>query len=294
MQFAQIEALCAVARHGSFSKAATKLGRHQPAVSKAVLALEGELGILLLDRTSGGVRLTAAGEKIVARAKGVLSGIDLIKEEAASIQGAKGGSVRIGVSPAAASTIIPEACKRLIAHFPDVEIDIVPALYPAAGALLRDGSLDIVVGPVPEKVDHDLKIERLFEMPVTIVTHAAHRLKGATSLGDLRQERWIVHGPAAGPSSLFEAAFVDQAFGLPNARVRCHSISATLALLKPLDAFCVLSRPVYEHYSTTEEISRVPVTTDFPAFHMGILMSRNWVPTPVQLCLTDCVRLAAQ
>ncbi len=293
MQIHQIESLSAVATHGSFSKAATALGRNQPAISKAVQALEVELGIVLLDRSSGGARLTEAGEKVMQRAKAVLTGLDLMKEEAALIQGAKGGSVRIGVSPAAATTLIPNACKRLLAQFPQVELDIVPTLYPAAGTLLRDGSLDVVLGPVPNRLDHDLKVERLFDMPPAIVTHCEHRLRGATSLKELKKEHWIVHGPTKGPSSLFEAAFTERDFGLPSARVRCHSISATLALLKPLDAFCVLSRPVYNYYASRDAITAVPIKSHFNAFQMCMLTLRNWVPTPAQLCLMDCIRLTS-
>ena len=294
MQITHLEALSAVATQGSFSKAAEKLGRHQPALSKAIQALETDLGVVLLDRTPGGARLTEAGGRVLRRARNVLFGVEQLREEVAAIQGAKGGRVRIGVSPAAATAIIPNACRRFLELFPEAELDIVPTLYPEAAAQLRDGSLDLVIGPVPTKHDHDLKSEHLLDMAVTIVTHKDHRLRRATMLSELTDQRWIVHGPAEGPSSLFEAAFNDQGLGLPIGRLRCHSIAATIALLKPLNALCVLSQPVFEHHAPQGGITALPIAKTFSAFQLAVLSRKTWEPTPAQQCMADCIRLASR
>lgn len=290
MNISQCEALDAIATHGSFSKAAERLGRNQPALSKSIQSFEAELGIVLFDRTPGGAQLTEAGERMLRRARSVLAGVDVLKEEAAAILGSKGGSARVGVSPAAATTIVPMAAKRFLAQFPDAELDIVPTLYPKAAVQLRETSLDLVIGPVPDRVDRDLRVERLFSMPVAIVTHSAHPKRHATSLTDLAEARWIVHGPAEGPSSLFAAAFKVNELGLPKAQVRCHSISATLALLQPLNAFCVLSRPVFQHYAAESDICSVPISTNLSAFQMSLLSMRNLTPTPAAYYFLDCVR----
>ena len=174
MNLTQLEVLDAIASSGGFGKAAERLGRNQPAISKLVQALEAELGVQIFDRTPGGARLTAAGDGLLKRARTVLSDVHALKEEAADILGAQGGSVRIGVSPAAATALAPEACRRLLQRFPQAEVEIVPALYPGAAESLRDASLDLVVGPAPERVSPDLLVERLFDMPVEVVTHDRH------------------------------------------------------------------------------------------------------------------------
>ena len=293
MNLSQFEALDAVATFGSFSKAAERLRRNQPALSKSIQAFEAELGILLFDRTPGGAKLTEAGERMLRRARSVLAGVDVLREEAAAILGSKGGSVRVGVSPAAATTILPAACKRFLSRYPEAELDIIPSLFPKSAEQLRDATLDVVIGPVPEKHGADLLVEDLFQMPVEIVTHCDHPKRQTTNLSDLTGERWIVHGPAEGPSSLFAAPWETTGIDLPKAQLRCHSIAATLALLKPLNAFCVLSRAVYLHHAEQADIAAVPIAAPMTAFRMSLSTLRNRAPTPAALFLSDCIRAAS-
>src|SRR5579864_1082268 len=62
MDFDQLETFLEVARHASFSRAAEKRFRTQPAISSQIRALEDEVGAKLLDRSGGKVSLTAAGK----------------------------------------------------------------------------------------------------------------------------------------------------------------------------------------------------------------------------------------
>src|SRR5438094_10357858 len=62
MDFDQLETFLEVARHASFSRAAEKRFRTQPAISSQIRALEAEVGAKLFDRSGGKVSLTAAGK----------------------------------------------------------------------------------------------------------------------------------------------------------------------------------------------------------------------------------------
>ena len=66
MRYTQLRAFDAVAREGSFSKAAERLGLTQPAVTVQVRALEEAYGVSLFDRTGGGVSLTGLGHALFA------------------------------------------------------------------------------------------------------------------------------------------------------------------------------------------------------------------------------------
>src|SRR3954451_19404959 len=76
----QLRTLRAVAKEGSFSAAARKLGRVQAAVSQSMDRLEAQLGLRLFDRTGRGPRLTAHGEAVVAAAARVESGVGELDE----------------------------------------------------------------------------------------------------------------------------------------------------------------------------------------------------------------------
>jgi DNA-binding transcriptional LysR family regulator len=66
LDFAELEVLISLAQEGSFSRAAERLNRSQPAVSQAIRRLEDELGSPLLDRTARKVTLTAAGALLLS------------------------------------------------------------------------------------------------------------------------------------------------------------------------------------------------------------------------------------
>lgn len=71
MEIYQFRQLFAVAESRSFRRAATKLGLTQPALPAGIRKLK-ELGVRLFDRASDGVKLTAYGKVVAARARQVL------------------------------------------------------------------------------------------------------------------------------------------------------------------------------------------------------------------------------
>ena len=72
MDFDQLETFLEVARHASFSRAAEKRFRTQPAISSQIRALEEEVGAKLFDRSGGKVALTAAGKVFLRYAEETL------------------------------------------------------------------------------------------------------------------------------------------------------------------------------------------------------------------------------
>ena len=80
MELEQLRTFLAVAECGSFSEAAKRLFVSHSTTSRAVAALEAELGTTLLRRSSRSVTLTPAGEVLVERAKDLLRQAEAIKQ----------------------------------------------------------------------------------------------------------------------------------------------------------------------------------------------------------------------
>src|SRR3546814_3316448 len=95
MDLKQLTALLAVAEHGSFSAAARAIHTVQSNVSTHVARLEKELGVLLVDRSSGG--LTEEGEAAVARARRIRGELDALQSDVAALRAEVVGHVRIGL-----------------------------------------------------------------------------------------------------------------------------------------------------------------------------------------------------
>jgi len=120
-----VEAFLSVARHRSFRKAADELGVTTSAVSQAVRALEGRVGVALFIRTTRSVGLTEAGERFHARARPAFEELVSASESARELADRPSGLLRLtvprGVVPILLEPIVASFCR---AH-PEVQVEIV-------------------------------------------------------------------------------------------------------------------------------------------------------------------------
>lgn len=134
MDLAGLRTFLTVASEHSFSRAAEKLGRSQPAVSLAVRRLEDDLGAELFDRRSRGGKLTPAGEVLNHHGPRVLQAVDEAVAAVSALKGARIGRRKELVINAQEWTLA--ALLPLLASFqrqhPDVSIDEAPQPVVAA------------------------------------------------------------------------------------------------------------------------------------------------------------------
>src|SRR5437764_9411365 len=97
----------AVAHEHSFSRAAEQLSLTQPSVSHQIALLETEIGVRLLDRGRGGLRLTAAGEVLLEHADQVAWRLQLAEGQIAELAQERREQVRVGCFPTALAGFMP-------------------------------------------------------------------------------------------------------------------------------------------------------------------------------------------
>lgn len=121
--FSALHAFDAVARHGSFSRAAVELNVSQPAVSRRVAALEADLGTPMFGRDTRPLRLTADGRRLFEVLRASLSRLEQVVQE---IRGARPGQkIVLGVDPGFASYWLLPRLPRLQAAFADCSLRIL-------------------------------------------------------------------------------------------------------------------------------------------------------------------------
>ena len=160
MDLRQLNALLAVAEHGSFSAAARALHTVQSNVSTHVARLERELGTTLIDRSSG--TLTEEGEAVVARARRIQSELDALAADVASLHHEVAGSVRIGVIGTTARWLVPPLMESMARTHPKVHVVVLDATTSSLLPQLESGQLDLAVVNLPMN-DPDLTSTPLFE-----------------------------------------------------------------------------------------------------------------------------------
>ncbi|HEX3442298.1 MAG TPA: LysR family transcriptional regulator [Pseudolabrys sp.] len=140
-----------IARLQSLSRAAEELRIAQPALSRQIRKLEGELGVKLLRRHARGVEVTPAGSIVLKRAEFLIQTLRQIKDEVSADTALVTGHVAIAVPPAAGGIIMPHLIKALAQSHPEISVHVVEAIGGALQELAVSGKADLIVvhNPLP-------------------------------------------------------------------------------------------------------------------------------------------------
>lgn len=195
---AQLRALDAVARHGSFSAAADALRVSQPAVSGTVKALEAEVGAAVLDRRAGGgsVALTPLGQALLPHARAALDALAGLTATAAEHRGAPHGTVRLAVVPSVRAGLVPQLLRRLAEVLPAVTVEVLEGDDPEMPDWLDAGLADAAVLVDPAERDLGPGAVELPGDVLCAVLPAGHPLAGqrVVSLAELVADRLLSSG----------------------------------------------------------------------------------------------------
>jgi DNA-binding transcriptional LysR family regulator len=123
-RLALMQAFARVAETRSFSAAAQRLGASKSQISRQVAALEAELGVRLLQRTTRALTLTQAGEDYYQRVLRILNDIDQANEEISRSQSTPRGRLRLSAPMSFGLLHLAPAVPDFLTQYPDIEIDL--------------------------------------------------------------------------------------------------------------------------------------------------------------------------
>jgi DNA-binding transcriptional LysR family regulator len=124
MDFDQLNSFIEVARHSSFSRAALKCFRTQPAISSQIRMLEEEVGAKLFDRSGGRVSLTAAGKAFQKYAEEMMEGKRRIITTMAEMERVPRGEIVVGANEATCLHVLPGVFAEFKKKYPRVGVSI--------------------------------------------------------------------------------------------------------------------------------------------------------------------------
>jgi DNA-binding transcriptional LysR family regulator len=142
MELYQLRSFVAVAEAGHLTRAAEKLHVSQPAVSAQIKALEDELELALFERTSSGMVLTPAGERLLADAEKVLAAAQAMRNEAKALKGEVAGKVRVGTMSDPVFIRVGEFLNATVERYPLLQVELHHEITGAAFAKVLSGELD--------------------------------------------------------------------------------------------------------------------------------------------------------
>ena len=183
MLFRQLEYFVALAQERHFARAASACYVSQPALSEAIRKLESELNVPLVRRGQKFEGLTPEGERLVHWARRILADRDALKQEVTALQTGLTGELRLGVVPAASTTVALLTDPFCAAH-PLVRVQLEVNLR-SAGIVERVRRFELDAGILyPDQQDTaDLLVTPLYhEQPVLIARHDGRAACGGTTL----------------------------------------------------------------------------------------------------------------
>ena len=158
----------AVARQGSFNKAAQQLHLTPSAISHAIAVMEEELGFALFNRGKTGVTMTSYGASLYPSIRAVLNSDEALKQSVARLNGLEKGKVKVAAFNSVCTCLLPGILKSFKAQYPQIEVEVYQGTYDDMKDWLRNGQTDIAF--LSFGCREEFALTELFAEPLRCIT----------------------------------------------------------------------------------------------------------------------------
>ncbi len=266
-----------------------------PAVSKSLAELERGLGFPLFSRTAQGLVPTQHGDCLIRHARTMLAILHQARDELKALSSGTAGKVHIGMLPASASVLLPQALSLLKQRSPGTNVVVIEGTTALLLPELWQGNLDLVVGrlPPPDTLG-SFEEKELLEEPMALVTGRHHLLARRKTLAwsDLHPYPWILPPPGSILRDPLERALEAHDVPLTNNYIETLSIHVVRAHLQVSDCIAVMAdTPAND---TTQPLHTLPLSLPRLLRPAGVLWNRNRGLTPSAQLMVASLEEAAQ
>ena len=288
MDLRTIRYFLAVADAGSITDAAKSLHLSQPPLSTAIMKLESELGVSLLERLPRGVSLTPAGEYLQITGRRLIAEEQRLSAALRAMGQGLEGDLRVGAEPMGLWRIVSSQIATFLRAFPKVSIEIVDASPRVQLESLANGYLDLAIIPVlpqeplPPIADVHFSVEIIATLPLTVIAPRTSEMiaGGPVSLARLREYTWVLPGRLPGARSL--SRIIDDRFadigGTPGKIIPVPTVQTAANLVAAGLGVSVLSDEMVDSFPG---VVRVAVDGGWPDLPLAIVRRRDGIVTPI-------------
>jgi DNA-binding transcriptional LysR family regulator len=208
MTFRQLESFLAVAREGSFSRAALRIHLSQPTLSEHIHELERELGVALFDRRGRRVTLTDAGRVFAPHAAHIVAAAGDARQAVTELDGLAQGTLLVGASTTPGIYVLPRVVAAFEQRYPGVTLSLSIANSRVIEERVRAEELDVgvvgghVLGPGERCLTAGLVDELVL---ITSPRHPWAR-RAPISRRELATERLLIREPGSATRHVMERA----------------------------------------------------------------------------------------
>src|SRR5271168_3521165 len=177
MELRHLRYFVAVGEEQHYGRAASRLRVAQPALSRQIQDLEGEVGFKLFERLPRGVKLSSSGRLFLLDARRILQDVNDAAARASRVARGVTGTLRVGFAENASwRGVVPDSFRRFREQHPDAELQLQPASSSAQLEAIRSGRLDAGFVNFMPKADPELDQLRVAINRVELAAPKRHPL----------------------------------------------------------------------------------------------------------------------
>jgi DNA-binding transcriptional LysR family regulator len=277
-----------IAAEGNLARAAERLHRTQPALTKCIDRLEEDLGAKLFEKDGRGMRLTAAGEVLVRRTRQMAIMVEETSREMQDYAGGLQGKVRIGCLPTLAEHMMPRVFEQLLLEAPAISVSLTVAMNDNLLASLRDGELDLVVGPMPD-TDPDIVCEQIAEDTMVVMASENHPIFDAPcTLAGLLDYKWMLPARTVASRQWLDQTFERHGLPRPQVQIEPNVLNAILPILEKTSLLGFVTR--FNLVSRKARVREVMVPETQMKRRLGLTYRKSGYLSPAAVRIADILR----
>jgi DNA-binding transcriptional LysR family regulator len=234
-----------IAELGSLGRAATHLGRSQPALTKCIRRLELSLEATLFERKGRGLKLTPVGEMLLTQARRLRGAADSSAREVQEFARGSVGRVRLGCGPITAETLLSSVCHIILTQGSGITLEITIGMNFDLREQLRRGALDLIIGLVQEHDNNEDYIAHPMIDDVVVVSAAETHPVFANpepKLEDLLRYSWVLPITQVASRKWLDSVFASRGLPPPRAQIEANSIPMLPATIAGTELLYFVSR----------------------------------------------------
>jgi DNA-binding transcriptional LysR family regulator len=279
-----------IAELGHLGRAAEKLNRSQPALTKSIQRLEESFGTKLFQRDGRRIKLTPVGELLQERGRVLQQNIAQIQREVSDFASGRVGNIRLGCAATMAEYLLPELTNALLKRAPEITLKLVIGQDDMLREQLRSGQLDMIICSQRPDDDEFIGHPVLTDEAVVIASRHHPIFKGPLQMSDLCQYRWVL--PPIGVSS---RKWVDETFArhklpLPVVQIEANSISLLPRLIAQTSLLSFIARETLEFGKNMQDLREVALEQTTMSRTICVCLRREGYLSPAAQAMLQMLR----
>ncbi|GAA5497318.1 hydrogen peroxide-inducible genes activator [Rubritalea halochordaticola] len=296
MELRQLRYFVTAVEMGSISKAAEACRVAQPSLSQQISALEHELGVQVLERSSRGVRPTPEGEKVLEHARKMLLEGETLQAELSGLGKEIRGSLRMGVIPTVAPYLIGELLLELKQNYPGLDLELVEDRTQVLIERLSKGDIECAVVSdirVKDAKTWSVRVDELYHEPLVAALPAKHvlaRRRAKPKPEEINAEELIYLKEG---HCLLDQTLKVCRVKAPDQRIKCDQLETALAMVDAGAGIAIVPQRAAERYHFPNVVVR-SFAEPQPTRMIGLMRRRSGGLSPLAEVIARCLTKLVQ